>query len=370
MRAYIHTCIYVLSVPSGSVRPSFMNARSTNDARAATCSPLNLLYVLPSSAGSVLCLVVFFFVVYHTRLSWVLLCVSRCARVVWTFGCTAALILSPFFLLFFCFFFLLTIFTLIQWIRRVEMVLSYHSICLLRFSRLVILLYRNIQTHLILLRLRSHTIVLLPFPSHTVTLIRSSSLSHSRTILVLSHSALTNSFFSAISLSFSLSHSRYHIHTPGVALPRTIDFSSSFPLRGISVWLKRKTRKNVKLPHRLDRENLCPYTRRILWWASERASARRRRVTTICTVNSRDFFLPFSVSALDFSPFFFAQKRLYSYGIRNERALVRVLSVLSFSRQTCAYLALSLSLDLRRNEIYRSNFFLREYLSCIRVRTV
>lgn len=170
------------------------------------------------------------------------------------------MILSPFFLLFFCFFFLLTIFTLIQWIRRVEMVLSYHSICLLRFSRLVILLYRNIQTHLILLRLRSHTIVLLPFPSHTVTLIRSSSLSLAHNSRAFSFRAYKLVFLCYFSLFLSQSLALSHSYAGRRVTPNDRFFLLLPLTRNFRLIEKKNEEKRKITPSSRSRKSLSLYT--------------------------------------------------------------------------------------------------------------
>lgn len=83
MRAYIHTCMYIRTfrLRPVSVRPSFMNARSTNDARG-NVQPAQLVVRVTFLGRFSLMSCGFFFVcrLSHT-LSWVLLCVSRCARV-------------------------------------------------------------------------------------------------------------------------------------------------------------------------------------------------------------------------------------------------------------------------------------------------
>lgn len=106
-RIYIRVYTYFPS-PSGSVRPSFMNARSTNDARG-NVQPAQLVVRVTFLGRFSLMSCGFFFVVYHTRYRgfYFVFRVVPALRERWLHGC--ALILSPFFLLFVFFFFLLTI---------------------------------------------------------------------------------------------------------------------------------------------------------------------------------------------------------------------------------------------------------------------
>lgn len=226
MRAYIHTCIYVSFRLRPVSRPSFFYEREVDQRRArqrAARSTCCTCY-LPRQVQSYV-LWFFFFVVYHTRYRgfYFVFRVVPALRERWLHGC--ALILSPFFLLFFPFFFSLTIlyFNTVDSTRRdgtnhITRFVFYdfrgRLFCYIVTSKRILSYSACAHTQLLF----SRSLL------HTRYSIRSSSLSLSltRAILVLSHSALTNSFFCHFSLSLSVTRVITFIRR--ASRPRTIDF--------------------------------------------------------------------------------------------------------------------------------------------------
>lgn len=232
-RIYIRVYTYFPFRPVPSV-PSFMNARSTNDAqrqRAArsTCCTC----YLPRQVQSYVLWFFFFFLSFITHVYRGFYFVFRvvpalCER--WLHGCLDSFALfSPFL---FVSFFLLTIFTLIQLdsTRRDGTIISLDLSSTI--FAIVILLYRNIQTHLILLPLALTHNCSSPVPSFILLLLFALPLSLSLTRAILS-CFLIPRLQTRFSRYFSLSPSVTRVITfirRASRKPRTIDFSSSFPL--------------------------------------------------------------------------------------------------------------------------------------------
>lgn len=227
--------------PFRPLRPSFMNARSTNNARQRAVRSTCTCY--PSLSRFSLILVVLSFVTRYWRVGCFFTLWSRCARVV--NGCTTAMFL--------CFSTNDILLITEDSTRRDGTIISLHlSSTIHAVFHYIVHPNAYLQTHIISYRLRSLSLNIQLLFSRSLFTLTNSLVALSFAIgAINAFSFCIDNFF--VLLFLSLSHSQlhiYHIHTLGIPSPN-IDFSHHhflLPLtRNFRLIEKKNKGKNVKL---------------------------------------------------------------------------------------------------------------------------